>query len=437
MIRFALTLALTLATAVTARADVDIQEVTSPSGITAWLVEDHSIPFTALEIRFRGGTSLDDPDKRGAIYLMTALLEEGAEDLDARGFAEAREALAASFGYDNTDDDVSVSAKFLTENRDEAIALLRSSIVAPRFDQDAVDRVRGQVLSGLSSDAKDPDDIAGNAFSAQLYRDHPYATSGKGTLESVAALTRDDMIAAHRAVFARDRVYVGAVGDITPEELGEIVDTLLVGLPETGAPLPGPAELNIEGGISVTPFATPQSVAIFGHAGMKRDDPDFFAAMIATHILGGTGESRLMREVRVKRGLTYGVYTYLAPKDWAAVLVGRVASANDRVAEAIQVIGDEWAKIAEEGVTEEELDAAKTYLTGAYPLRFKGNGQIARILVGMQMQDLPIDYIPGRNDKVNAVTLDDVNRVATELFRPEDLHFIVVGTPDGLGPDTN
>ena len=437
MIRFALVLALGLVSAVAARAEVQIEEVTSPSGITAWLVEDHSIPFTAIEIRFRGGTSLDAPGKRGAIYLMTGLLEEGAGDLDARGFARAKEELAASFQYDSGDDDVSVSARFLTENRDQAVALLRSSIVEPRFDQDAVDRVRGQVLSGLASDAKDPDDIASNAFSEQIFGDHPYGSAGKGTIESVSALTRDDVVAAHEAVFARDRVYVGAVGDITPEELGAIVDELLADLPETGAPMPGPAELHVEGGTTLVPFETPQSVAIFGQEGLERDDPDFFAAMIATHILGGSGESRLMEEVRVKRGLTYGVYAYLGPKDLAAVLVGRVGSANDRIAEAIDVIRAEWAKLAAEGVTEQELEDAKTYLTGAYPLRFKGNGRIAGILVGMQMEDLPIDYIATRNDKVEAVTLEDVNRVAAELYRPDDLHFVVVGTPEGLEPDTN
>lgn len=437
MIRFALVLAIGLVSAVAARAEVKIQDVTSPSGITAWLVEDHSIPFTALEIRFRGGTSLDAPDSRGAINLMTGLLEEGAGDMDARAFARAREELAASYRYDVGDDDLSISARFLTENRDDAVALLRASIVEPRFDQDAVDRVREQVLSGLASDAKDPDDIATEAFAAQMFGDHPYGTPGQGTVDSVTALTRDDMIAAHDAVFARDRVYVGAVGDITPEELGRIVDELLADLPETGAPLPGPAEVKAEGGKTVIPFDTPQSTAVFGQPGMMRDDPDFFAAMIAMHILGGSGESRLMQEVRVKRGLTYGVYAYLAPKDLGAIVVGRVASANDRIADAIDVIDAEWAKIATDGVTQEELDAAKTYLTGAYPLRFKGNGRIAGILVGMQMEDLPIDYIATRNDKVNAVTLEDVNRVAGELFQPDNLHFVVVGEPAGLDPDTN
>ncbi len=414
-------------------AEIEVQEVTSPGGINAWLVEDHSIPFTALELRFRGGTSLDDPDKRGAVYLMSGLIEEGAGDMDARTYARALESLAASFGYKATDDTVSISARFLTENRDEVIDLLRTTIQEPRFDQDAVDRVRGQVLSGLKSDQTDPNDIAGQSFAKMAYGDHPYGSDGKGTIESVSALTRDDIVAAYDSVFARDRLYVGAVGDITPQELGLLLDKLLADLSENGKAIPEKAQVEIGGGISVVDFDTPQSVALFSQKGIDRDDPDFFAAYILNHILGGGGsESRLMQEVREKRGLTYGVYSYLVPKDLASVYMGSVSSANDRIADAIDVIRQEWSRAATEGVTQKELDDAKTYLTGAYPLRFDGNAQIAGIMVGMQMEDLPIDYIATRNDKVNAVTLEDVNRVARELLDPDGLHFTVVGKPVGL-----
>ncbi len=419
--------------ALPAWAEIKIQEVTSPGGITAWLVEDHSIPFTALEMRFRGGTSLDDPDKRGAVYLMSGLIEEGAGDMDVRTYARELEALAASFSYRATDDTVSISTRFLTENRDDVVNLLRTTIHEPRFDQDAIERVRGQVLSGLKSDQTDPNDIAGRSFAAMAYGDHPYATDGKGTIESVSGLTRDDIIAAYQNVFAKDRLYVGAVGDITAEELGTLLDTLLVDLPATGKAIPDKADVKIDGGISVVEFNTPQSVALFGQKGIDRDDPDFFAAFILNHILGGGGfESRLMHEVREKRGLTYGVSTFLVPKDLASVYLGSVSSANDRIADAVKVIRDEWARAASEGFTQEELDDAKTYLTGAYPLRFDGNGQIAGIMVGMQMEDLPIDYIATRNDKVNAVTLEDINRVAAEFLDPEGLHFTVVGKPIGL-----
>ena len=426
-------LALTLIAALPARAEVDIQSVTSPGGITAWLVEEPSIPFVALEIRFRGGASLDDPEKRGAINLMTGLLEEGAGDMDARDFSRAQEELATSLGFDASRDSVSISARFLTENREASIALLRAALHTPRFDQDAIDRVRGQVLSIIEAAKKDPDDIASRTFAESAYGDHPYAHPVNGTTESVTALTRDDILAAHKSVFALDQIYVGAVGDITPETLGTLLDDLLGGLPQTGAPKPPRADVDIPAGVTVVDFPTPQSVAVFGHDGISQSDPDFFAALILNQVLGGGSfESRLMNEVREKRGLTYGVYSYLASRDLADVYMGSVSSSNDRIGEAINVIRDEWTKAAENGVTQEELDAAKTYVTGAYPLRFDGNGPIANILVGMQMLGLPIDYIPTRNDKVEAVTLANVKRVAGELLDPANLHFVVVGQPEGL-----
>lgn len=432
MMRFVLCAALILA-ALPARATIAIEEVVSPGGITAWLVEDHSIPFTALEIRFRGGASVEPADKRGVTNLMGALLEEGAGDLDARGFARERDALAASFSYRVSDDAVAVSAQFLTENRDAAVALLRQSLIAPRFDADAIERVRAQVLSGLRSDEKNPRSIASRRFNAQVFGAHPYGSALDGTVETVAALTRDDLLAAHGASMARDRIYVSAVGDISAPELAALLDALLGDLPATGAEMPGVAEMGFSGGVDVVDFPTPQSVVLFGQPGIGQEHPDFFAAFVLDLILGGGGfESRLMTEVREKRGLTYGVYTYLADKDHAKFWGGSVASANDRVAEAVAVIRAEWARLRDEGVTQAELDDAKTYLTGAYPLRFDGNGTIANIIVGMQMTGLPRDYVATRNDKVNAVTLEDANRVARELLDPEALSFVVVGQPAGL-----
>ncbi|MGJ8627030.1 MAG: M16 family metallopeptidase [Sulfitobacter sp.] len=431
--RIFLALILTVMAALPLRAEVNIQSVTSPGGLTAWLVEEHSIPFTALELQFRGGASLDAPGKRGAINLMTGLLEEGAADMDARAYSRATEALATSFGFDVSSDSLTISARFLTENRDASIALLRAALLEPRFDQEAIERVRGQVLSIIKSDQKDPNDIAGEAFNKAVFGDHPYGSSLNGTLESVAVLSRDDLIAAQGAVLARDRVFIGAVGDITPDELGKLLDDLLGDLPETGAPMPPRADFDIPSGVTVVDFPTPQSVALFGQKGIRQDDPDFFAAVILNHVLGGGGfESRLMNEVREKRGLTYGVYSYLVSRDLAETYMGSVSSANDRVGQAIGVIRDEWAKMASNGITETELNDAKTYITGSYPLRFDGNGTIAGILVGMQMLGLPIDYIATRNDKVEAVTLDDVKRVAAELLDPDGLYFVVVGQPEGL-----
>jgi zinc protease len=421
--------------ALPARAEmIPIQSVTSPGGITAWLVEDPSIPFAALEIRFMGGTSLDAPGKRGAVNLMTALIEEGAGDLDAQGFAAARDGLAADFRFVAGQDAVGVSARFLTENRDQAMDLLHQALTAPRFDPEAVERVRGQVLANLADQAEDPEEIASERFDRIAWgEEHPYGSSGDGTPGSVAALTRDDIVAAHRGALARDRIFVAAAGDISAAELGAMLDDLLGGLPATGTPLPGPATWQATGGVTVVDYPVPQATVMFGHEGIMRDDPDFFPAFILNEIMGGGRfGSRLMSEVREKRGLTYGIGTGLAPMDFGAAYMGQFASDNTKVAEAIAVVRAEWKRIVDEGVTAQELAEAKSYLTGSYALRWEGNAAIARILVGMQMDDLPIDYPVNRNAMIEAVTPEDITRVAARIFREGDLHFVVVGKPEGL-----
>lgn len=425
---------LTLAcVALPAQAELKIQEVTSPGGIKAWLVEDHAIPFTALEIRFRGGTSLDAPDKRGAVNLMTALIEEGAGEMDSLGFASARDSLGAEFSFGSSDDALSVSVRMLSENRDAAVDLLHQALVDPRFDQVAVDRVREQVLSNLRSSATDPGSIAEDRFNLLAYGDHPYGSNGDGTIDSVTALTRDDVVAAFKGAIARDRLYVAAAGDITAEELGLILDRLLGDLPATGAPLPDKAPWLMPPGQTVIDFPTPQATVLFGQEGIPRDDPDFFAAFVLNEALGGSRmTTRLMTEIREKRGLTYGIGTYLVNADYSDLLLGQFSASNDKVAEAIKVLTEEWGKAAREGITEDELQSTKTYMTGSYPLRFNGNGPIASILVGMQMNGYPIDYAVTRNQKIEAVTMEDIRRVAARLFKPETLHFVVVGQPTGL-----
>ncbi len=432
MLRFVLTTA-AIVWAAAAQAAIDIKTVTSPGGIDAWVVEEPSIPFVALEIRIRGGASLDEPGKRGATNLMTGLIEEGSGDMTAQEFQAKLESLAASFRFRVYDDTMSISAQFLTENQDEALALLKQALTDPRFDQDAIDRVRAQVITGIASDAKNPNRIASAAFNAAAFGDHPYGTNMDGTEESVAALTRDDMFTAHRNALTRDRMYVSVVGDVSADTIGPILDELLGELPAEGPPRPEDIDFGLAGGVTVVDFETPQSVALFGHSGIERDDDDFFAAYVMNQVLGAGGfESRLMEEVREKRGLTYGISTFLVPKVHAEMVLGQVASSNATIAEAIEVTRAEWARMAEEGLTAEELAVAKTYLTGEYPLRFDGNGEIAEIMVGMQMVGLPPEYVVNRNDYIEALTLDDINRVASELLDPNALHFVVVGQPEGL-----
>ena len=424
---------LMLIAAMPLRAATEIIEVTSEGGITAWLVEEPSIPVLAISIEVEGGSLLDPEGLEGVTRMMMGLLEEGSGDLDTIGFAQAREDISAGIRFRSNRQSVNISLNMLSENRDETLALATLAMTNPSFDEAAIARVRAQMLSSAEAREQDPNQIASRVLRRAIYGDHPLRREESGTVESINTITRDDLVAAHTAALVRDRISVGVVGDITAEELGPLLDQLFENMPQSGPDLPGDADLDSTGETIVIDFPSPQSVALFSHEGVDRGDPDFFAALVMNHILGGGGfSSRLTDEIREKRGLTYGIGSYLASGQRASLLTGSVNSANDTIAQALELVQTEWTKMAESGVTQAELDAAKKYLTGSYPLQFDGNRRIAGILVGLQAEGLPIDYHLTRNAKVDAVTLEDVARAAERFLKPDQLRFIVVGQPEGL-----
>ena len=407
-----------------------ITEVKVLDGNKAWLVEEHSIPFVTLEIRFKGGATLDRVGKRGSVYFMSALLNEGADDLDASAFAKEMERLAVELDFNVYQDSLSISFKFLTENKSASINLLKKALTKPRFEEEPFERVRDQILSILKSNAKDPRKIASKVFFENVFGSHPYGSMKDGNLESILSLSREDILNAYEDTFNRNQIFISAVGDIKPNELRDLVNEVIEKIPAHSNKVIDQATYKFPEGNTVIDFDTPQSVTIFGHDGIKRTDKDFFSAYVLTHILGGSGfGSRLMTELREKNGLTYGVSAYLASWEKADLILGQFASSNNTVMEAISIVRKEWAALAERGVTADELQDAKTFLTGAYPLRFDGNSRIARILVGMQSQGLPIDYIRTRNAKVNSVTIEDIKRVSTRILKEKNLYFVIVGRP--------
>jgi len=429
----ALTATLFIALAAPLRAEVSITPVTSDSGLQAWLVEERSIPFVALELIFAGGATLDDDATAGATSLMTALLSEGAGDLDAQAYAARSEELAARIGFDAGRDTVSVSVRFLTEDADAVIDHVRMALTDPRFDADAVERVRGQMLSKLRRDALDPNTLASRAFAQAAYGDHPYGRASDGTVDTVAALDIDALQAAHQGAIARDRVFIGAAGDIDADELARLIDRLFDGIPAEGAPIPDRAEFSAPAGLEVIPFDGPQSVIAFGHDGIARDDPDFLTAYVVNEVFGGGRfGTRLMESLRVQRSLTYGVGSFLASGLLGESYQGRMSTDNVNAAAAIDLLREEWAQIAKSGISADDLSRIQTYLTGAYPLRFDGNAAIASTMASMQYQGFDIEYVNIRNDLIDALTLDQVNAMAARLYDADALHFVVVGQPEGL-----
>ena len=410
---------------------MNIQEVTSPGGIKAWLVESHANPLIAIRFAFFGGAAQDKPGKEGQAYFVTAMMDEGAGDLDATAFQEREQALAMRMEFDAGRDVMLGTIQTLTENKDEVFDLVRLAMAQPRFDADALERVRAQILAGHQFDENDPETVASLAWDRMAFQDHPYGRPVKGTKESVAAMTADDLRDYVRRVFARDKLVVSVVGDIDAAELGKVLDKLFADLPARSdlvpvadaEPSPGPLR-------EVIPMDVPQSVAQFGLRGVARKDDDFVSAYVLNYIIGGGGfSSRLMEEVREKRGLAYSVYSNLYPYQHGAVFVGNVATKNEAVSESLAVIEHELERLAEQGPSAEELDSAKAYLTGAYALRFESSSSIASQLLWIQIEDLGIDYVGKRNALIEAVTMDDIKRVAKRLLAADRLITTIVGKP--------
>jgi len=418
----------------TAAKSMKIQTVKSPGGIEAWLVEERSVPLLALRFAFEGGNAQDPAGKEGLANFVTGMMDEGAGDLDAQKFQERMEEIAMRMGFEDGRDHIYGNVEMLTVNRDASAELLRLALSKPRFEADATERVRKQLLSGLAFAAKDPSKVAQIEWSALAFPGHPYGRPARGTPESVKAVTPADIAAYHSKVFARGTLKVAAVGDIDAKTFALLLDTIFSGLPAAADLVPVPPITPKAGGAQkIVEMNVPQSVATFGLGAMARKDPDFIAATVLNHILGGGGfASRLMEEVREKRGLAYSVYSYLSPYKRTSVFAGGVATKNAEMAQSLDVIRAELKRMAEGGPTETELDNAKSYLVGSYPLRFDSNAKIANMLLGIQQEELGLDYVNRRNGEVQAVTLADVKRVAARLLKTDDLLVTIVGKPKNL-----
>ena len=428
-----LVMALHLATAsVAAQAQTPVEEVVTPAGITAYLVREPAVPLLAVTFEFKGGAAADPPGREGLSRMVAGLLDEGAGELDSLAFRTILEDQAIRLGFSHGRDAFSGRLLTLTENRQQAFDLLQLALAEPRFDAEPVERIRQQVIGDIQRRRNDPNTMAGLAWFEHAFAGHPYGRTTQGTEESIAAIQVDELRAYVTERLGRDNLLIGVAGDITAEELAPLLDRAFAHLPATATLPPLEPTTARSGATLVSRINVPQSVVTFGLPGIARDDPDYYAAYVANYILGGGGfASRLTEEVREKRGLAYSVYSYLTDTELAPLWMGGVATRNDQVAQSIEVIKGELGRMAEGDLSAADLANAKTYLTGSFPLRFTSNENVARILVGMQANDLGIDYLDRRNAYIEAVTLDDLERVSARLFAG-DLLVSIVGDPVGI-----
>jgi zinc protease len=410
-----------------------IERVVSPSGIEAWLVHEPAVPLIAIDFAFAGGAVQDPAGKGGTAQLVASLLDDGVGDFDSKTFHDRLERKAIELNFSADRETLRGSIRTLTENRDEAFEDLRLSLNAPRFDASDVELNRAQILSNLRRATTSPNDIANRRWWEAAFNGHPYGRPVNGTVESVPTITVDDLKSYTGRVLARDNLKIAIVGDIDVDTAKVMLDRVFGSLPAKAqlAPIAAVAPQGLGRRIVVN-LDVPQAVVEFGGAGVARKDPDFMAAYIVNHILGGGSfSSRLYQEVREKRGLAYSVSDSLLWLDHAAVFIGATATRDDRTGETLDLIQKEIHRLAEDGPTAEELAKAKSYLNSSFALNLDTSTKVAALLVQFQLDDLGVDYISRRQQLIAAVTLDDAKRVSKRLL-DGGLLVTVVGKPEGV-----
>jgi len=415
---------------------VNIQEVTSNSGIKAWLVEDHKLPLISMHFAFRGGVEQDPVAKQGLANLTMNLLTEGAGPYDAAAFQQQLADHSVALNFEASRDALLGSIKTLTTDKEKAFELLHLALTAPRFDKNEVERVRNQQLAALRNQLGSPGWQVRYALFQRIFGSHPYGERRLGSTETLASLTRADIKAFAASHLARDNLMVSVAGDVTPKELAALLDQIFGDLPKDSKLEPiSEVVWPQEPTIILVPREGTQTELLFAMPGPKREDPDWYAAEIANYILGGGGfSSRLMQDVREKKGLTYGISTGLSPMEHGAVIIGQAATDNAKTGQAWDIAEDTMHRFYQDGVTEKELESAKDYLTGALPLEMTSTDKISGVLIDLQLEYSGRDYLDRRNDLIRNVTTDDVERVIHRWFNPEGLTLGMVGRPEGVIP---
>jgi zinc protease len=412
----------------------DVKEVVSPGGIKAWLVEEHSLPLVAIRLSFEGSGFAYDPSGREGLANFTAtMLTEGAGDLGDRAFNEALEARAIEMNTAVNQDSLEVAMQSLSEHKDLAFSYLGMAVAKPRFDVDAVERTRRQMLSILKQSEQNPGYLMERSWAKEAFGDHPYGRPQLGTSSSLARLDRYDMQRYAERYLTRGNLLVAVVGDITPEELRPLLDKHFSSLPEKYKPETKIPDVQIAAGKKpvAVDFNIPQTLVTFGLQGLKRSDPDYIAAYVMTQILAGDSSltSRLGKEIREKRGLSYTVYARLTPFDHGGMFTGGFATRTEETHTALAVLKDTLDTFVKEGPSAEELSQAKQYLVGSFVINLDSNADLAGFLINMQHNRLGIDYLKRRDELIGAVTRNDVTAQARRLLDTRKLIIIKTGKP--------
>ncbi|MGE5384668.1 MAG: M16 family metallopeptidase, partial [Betaproteobacteria bacterium] len=410
-----------------AEAGVTIQHWVAPSGAKVYFVESRVLPILDVQVDFAAGSMFDPPGKTGLAGLTRGLLGFGAGNLDENAIADRLADLGAGIGGGSDSDRANVSLRTLSapDKRGPALDLLRLVLQSPRFEPAIFEREKIRSVSALKEALTRPESIASRAFSATLYPDHAY---GRLTMpEGLAALKRDDAVAFYKNFYHARNAGITIVGDVSRAEAEKIAEALSVGLPPGGASTLPPAPKLPQASTRKIPHPATQAHILLGMPAIERGNPDFFPLLVGNYTLGGGGfMSRLMKEVRDKRGFAYSVYSYFSPLRQAGPFQIGLQTKRAQADEALKVTRDVLDDFLKNGPSEAELAAAKANLTGSFPLRLDSNRKILENVANIGFYGLPLDYLDTYQQKVNAVTVAAVRQAFAKHVRTENLVTIMV-----------
>lgn len=411
---------------------LNIQTVISGKGITAWLVEDPTVPVLSLQFAFLGAGAINDPqDKQGVSQLLSNTMDEGAGDMNSKDFQGALNDNSISLSFSSSRDNFSGSLKTLTKYQDTAFDLLKLSLSQPRFDEEAIVRMREANMARIRSNMSDPEWLAARLSNAVIFEGHPYARNSGGTLTSLPLITADDLRQKLQTQFSKKNLIVAVAGNVTPQDLAIYLDKVFGDLPDE------PTLTSVEKVVWPQEPRTiqydkeiPQTQIEVAYPGIERTDPDYFAGEVMNYILGGAGfGSRLTDVVREQNGLTYGIFSGTSEMDYASVFTIETSTRAEKTEEVLKLIDQETSKITENGVTEKELREAKSYLLGSVPLSLTSTDRIASVMLGFQAEHLPANYLDIREREIKNVTREDIKRSARKILNPAAKTVLLLGKP--------
>ena len=416
---------------------LSIQEVTSKSGITAWLVEDHTLPIISLKFSFKGAGSINDSlDKQGLVLLLSNTMDEGAGNLRSQEFQKMLSDHSITLRFNSNRDNFGGQLKTLSRNQDKAFELLKSALNAPRFDAEPIERMRAANIARIKSSLSDPEWIAARILNDKAFDNHPYAQNSGGTLTSLPNITADDLKTHKQNHLTKDRLIIGVTGGITAQELKKTLDAIFGDLPSSNKEKPTKNEQALikNGGKNfLFEQDIPQTIIRVSMPSLDNQHADYPALQVLNYIFGGGGfGSRLMEEAREKRGLTYGIYSHLYALDQMNSFNISTSTKNESTSEMMRIIRDELTRLRETPVSTQELQSAKDYIIGSMPLSLTSTDKISSILLSMQLNERPITYLDTLANKINRVTIEDIQRVATDLLQSDNLTTIMVGQPENI-----